>query len=134
MNQPPKIILDQQSWDKINEINTDVNTTVKYKSDLALYQQPDFWTIAESEGDCDDYVLTKRKRLHEAGVAKDVMRIATCWTENGEYHAVLLLETNAGTLVLDNRFNNILHFQELMYSWHLIQTTYSNKTIWREFR
>ena len=43
--------------------------------------------------------------------------MATCWTETGGYHAVLLVDTDKGTFALDNRFETVWNYDELDYTW-----------------
>lgn len=101
-------------------INRSVNDAIQYKTDAELYQKADFWTVVHGigEGDCDDYALTKRKRLMDLGLPADDLRLATCWTEEGDYHAVLTVETSKGTMVLDNRYPFPYHWSTPSYRWH----------------
>lgn len=102
------------------EINAQVNADMRYKADIALYGIDEFWTVAEHEGDCEDYALTKRQMLTERGYG-DACRLATCWVENGTYHAVLIVTTDDGDYVLDNRHPFPMMRQDLPYKWHKIQ-------------
>jgi predicted transglutaminase-like cysteine proteinase len=104
----------------VEGINTRVNADVRYRADAALYDIDEFWTVAEHEGDCEDYALAKRKLLTEQGYG-DACRLATCWVETGEYHAVLVVTTDKGDYVLDNRHPYPMMRQDLPYKWHKIQ-------------
>ena len=50
-------------------INSDVNASVSYKTDLEQYSKPEYWVEANTFGDCEDYALLKRHRLIESGFA-----------------------------------------------------------------
>jgi len=54
-------------------------------------------------GDCDSFAMEKYMLLREAGFPVEDMCIATCKTETGELHAVLLAREDNETFVLDNR-------------------------------
>ena len=71
-------------------INSDVNASVSYKTDLEQYDKFDFWLEAKTLGDCEDYALRKRELLLKAGFARKDLHLACCWCETGEYHAALL--------------------------------------------
>ena len=54
-------------------------------------------------GDCDSFAMEKYMLLREAGFPVEDMCIATCHTETGVYHAVLLVKLDDEIYVLDNR-------------------------------
>jgi len=78
------------SYSLAERINSKVNASVTYKSDLEQYSKPEFWKEAGAFGDCEDYALLKRHRLIEAGFARKDLHLACCWDETGAYHCVLL--------------------------------------------
>lgn len=93
----------------LDNINSDVNKHTTYKTDYAQYMLSEWWTVANGAGDCEDYALAKYRKCIAAEIPTSELRLATCWTENDGYHAVLLAddaETNT-TWVLDNRFPNL---------------------------
>lgn len=82
---------------KLNQVNSSVNSSIKPKAD-----KTETWSVNVSAGDCEDYALTKRKRLIAAGVPAGALRMATLRTADGVAHAVLVVKTTAGDMVLDN--------------------------------
>jgi predicted transglutaminase-like cysteine proteinase len=52
-------------------------------------------------------VITKRSRLIGMGLPAGALRIAYAKTSSGEGHAVLIVKTNKGDYVLDNRTSSI---------------------------
>ena len=98
-------------------INSDVNASVTYKTDLAQYGKPEHWIEANTLGDCEDYALLKRELLLKAGFARKDLHLACCWCETGEYHAVLLCNTNKGWFVLDNRHSLPMIPKQCGYAW-----------------
>lgn len=88
----------------LDQVNDEVNR-LPYVSDAARYDKPEFWKeIDASGGDCEDFAVGKLNRLHHRGWPIESLRLATCYVETGEYHAVLLAETERGAFMLDNRF------------------------------
>jgi len=98
-------------------INSDVNASVTYKSDLEQYSTPEFWKEAGAFGDCEDYALLKRHRLIESGFACKDLHLALCWDETGAYHCVLLCRTDKGWFVLDNRHPLPMIPKQCGYAW-----------------
>jgi predicted transglutaminase-like cysteine proteinase len=79
----------------------------EYVADEPGYAGGDVWaTPAElfsRGGDCEDFALAKFFLLRELGIANGRMRIAILGpTKLQESHAVLLVETETGMVVLDN--------------------------------
>lgn len=93
-----------------------------YKSDTELYGRPDLWTMLSARGgDCEDFALAKRAKLFGHGATEDDVHLALCWTEAEEFHAVLIVNTDKGDYVLDNRHAEPMAKQDLGYRWHSIQ-------------
>ena len=107
----------------ITTINNQINNQIQYKTDIELYKKPEFWNTFESisHGDCEDYALTKRKKLLDLDIDPNTFHLATCWTETNEYHAILIVSTTKGDYVLDNRYPFPMKKQDLKYKFHLIQ-------------
>lgn len=82
----------------LKKVNSHVNRTIRPRYDAG----PDVWTANASSGDCEDYVLAKRRALIKAGIPASSLRIAYTKTRSGEGHAILIVKTNGRDLVLDN--------------------------------
>lgn len=93
--------------------NTSVNRSIRPLNDA----NGDVWSINVTAGDCEDYALTKRGYLVERGVPLNALRIATAYTRSGEAHAVLVLRSDQGDLVLDNRHDAIQHWYQTDLDW-----------------
>lgn len=103
-------VVDFNKWyGVISGTNLRVNQLVEYATDQVIHGVDEYLgypTLVDGQyyGDCDDYVLLKRRWLLDNGVPLGAMRIAAADTAAGEAHAVLLVSTSEGDLVLDNRF------------------------------
>jgi predicted transglutaminase-like cysteine proteinase len=71
----------------------------------------------DGEGDCEDYVLAKRKMLTLLGVPAPALRITVAFNKNRVRHAVLTVVTNRGDYVLDNLQDELLPPDQLGYAW-----------------
>lgn len=102
------------------KINTRINRSIRRASDAELYGRADYWAGAGDrvkQGDCEDYVMAKRHALIQAGAPDSALSIATVRTRYGELHAVLLVATAEGEVVLDNLSPWILPWNEAPYTW-----------------
>ena len=72
---------------------------------------------ASAAGDCKDYVLEKRRALIAAGLPAGALSIAIVKTSWGETHAVLLVSTTGGELVLDSLTPRIQAWRKTGYTW-----------------
>lgn len=96
------VALTRKLWAKMLNVNTSANTLVTPVTDLELWGRPEVWSYPTSFGDCEDYVLLKRKMLMQAGVPAGNLLITVVRLPNGDGHAVLTVRTNRGDFVLDN--------------------------------
>ena len=103
-------------------INGKVNHALIERSDAEAHGQQDYWTEVPLKGavryaDCEDYVLTKRKALVDAGVPAKTLSIAIVQTTGGSTHAVLVVATDKGDFVLDNLDPFIRPWTDTTYYW-----------------
>jgi predicted transglutaminase-like cysteine proteinase len=94
-----KITVTSDVMATLKRVNSHVNRTIKPRYDAA---GADVWNANATSGDCEDYVLAKRKALIKAGLPASSLRIAYVKTRKGEGHAILVVKTNGKDLVLDN--------------------------------
>lgn len=102
----------------LRQVNRDVNQ-FSYVTDISNHGSEDYWTArinTFNSGDCDDYVLGKRKRLLEAGVPNNCMFPTICKVD-GDGHLVLAVRTTGNDWILDNLLNQIKEAGDLDYDW-----------------
>jgi predicted transglutaminase-like cysteine proteinase len=112
-----RVILTSGTWDELNSINLAVNGAVEPTTDLEIYGVLEYWTLPTGMGDCEDYVLLKRKALIEAGWPAEALLITVVRDEKNEGHAVLTVATDKGDYVLDNQRDDIRPWQTTGYSF-----------------
>lgn len=128
--------LTQELYDQLEDINKKVNKDITYEVDATLHERVDYWTVVEGKGrgDCDDYALTKIKRLvEETEWDRENLSIGICYVEDsrgrvgkGEGHAVAIARTDRGDFVLDNRHRKVMAYDKLPYRW-IAMEDYANK-------
>ncbi|MCA1952683.1 MAG: transglutaminase-like cysteine peptidase [Hyphomicrobiales bacterium] len=110
------IALDEGSWRRIVKINADVNREIIAVTDQDHWGVPELWSYPEDgRGDCEDYVLEKRRRLIRAGFPEQALLITVVRDKRGDGHAVLTIKTDRGDFVLDNQEGQILAWKDTGY-------------------
>ncbi len=102
-------------WNNIQDTNRAVNRDIKPATDMGLYGVADYWTYPVDKGDCEDYVLLKKRYLTQLGIKPEALLITVVLDEHREGHAILTVVTDKGDYVLDNRRNEILRWDETGY-------------------
>ena len=103
----PAVSLDDARWQQLLTVNAQINGTVVPVTDQDLYQTTEFWTYPNGYGDCEDYALAKRRELINAGWPASTLLLAVVKQANDEGHAVLMVRTDRGDLVLDNQVGSV---------------------------
>lgn len=114
---------------QLKRVNSSVNRSVRAVNDSSATDGGDVWQVSGGSGDCEDFALIKRKRLIAMGWSPRALRIAVARTGSGEGHAVLVVKTSRGDLVLDNRTAAIRNWKNTDLRWVKIQSG-DNPRIW----
>lgn len=116
-SEPATVTLTGRLWKTLNAVNRQVNTTVTPMTDQEHWSVVDRWDIpTDGYGDCEDFQLLKRKMLVEQyGLPRRALRMTVVIDEQGEGHAVLMVRTDEGDLVLDNKRSGILPWHQTGY-------------------
>lgn len=102
---------------QLQQLNVSVNKAIKPISDFDLYGVEEYWTYPVDGGDCEDYVLAKRRVLIEDGIPSSTVLITVLRRPNGEGHAVLTVRTDIGDVILDNLTDAVLNWDETGYTY-----------------
>ena len=115
-SEPAVISLTPRIWTMITSVNRTVNGSIRAVTDEEHWGVADRWDIpTDGAGDCEDFQLLKRKLLAEQGLPRRAMRMTVVIDEKGEGHAVLMIRTTRGDLVLDNKTNAVQPWFETGY-------------------
>jgi len=109
-------VLTQKSWKELVRVNKYVNEHVRPMTDIDHWGVVERWSYPDDGyGDCEDYVLLKRRMLLQAGFPRQALLITVVRDTKGEGHAVLTVKTDRGEFVLDNQEERIMAWTETNY-------------------
>ncbi|MFK0206908.1 transglutaminase-like cysteine peptidase [Agrobacterium sp. NPDC090283] len=121
---PPPRVTDY-GWSVIREVNTSVNTTIVAMTDQEIYGKDEVWEYPTTAGDCEDFVLLKRKKLVERGFSVADLLITVVRKPDGEGHAVLTLRTTDGDYILDNLTDDVKLWTDTNYTYLKRQASFN---------
>jgi predicted transglutaminase-like cysteine proteinase len=101
---PRDVVFSPKAWTDLVRVNDWVNDNIKPITDLEHWGVVERWNYPDDGyGDCEDYVLLKRRLLMQAGWPREALLITVVRDKKGEGHAVLTVKTNKGEYILDNQ-------------------------------
>ncbi|MDN2568163.1 transglutaminase-like cysteine peptidase [Aquibium sp. A9E412] len=109
--------LTRELWATLIEINNTVNTRVAPLTDFEIWGREEVWSYPTTVGDCEDYVLEKRRLLMEAGLPAGNLLITVVRQPDGSGHAVLTVNTSYGDFVLDNLEPRVMAWNDTEYRY-----------------
>jgi predicted transglutaminase-like cysteine proteinase len=109
--------LTKEKWRTLFRINQAVNKRIHPATDMEIYNKEEVWSYPVRLGDCEDYVLLKRRVLMDKGVEPGNLLITVVRKPDGEGHAVLTVRTDRGDFVLDNLKEEVLNWESTEYRY-----------------
>jgi len=129
-SEPRSVVLSLRLWRDLVRINQAVNANIRPMTDLEHYGVVEKWAYPDDGyGDCEDYVLLKRRMLMEAGWPREALLITVVRETSGDGHAVLTVRTDRGDFVLDNQNEAIVLWSESGYRFVKRQSQ-SDPNVW----
>jgi predicted transglutaminase-like cysteine proteinase len=127
---PRDVVMSGAAWKELVFVNSWVNQTIKPMTDLNHYGVVEKWAYPDDGyGDCEDYVLLKRRMLIEAGWPREALLITVVRDKNGDGHAVLTVKSDRGEFILDNQINDIVLWSETSYRF-IKRQSQSDPNVW----
>jgi predicted transglutaminase-like cysteine proteinase len=127
---PHDVVMSNEAWKQLTFINDWVNHTIKPMTDLNHYGVIEKWAYPDDGyGDCEDYVLLKRRMLMEAGWPREALLITVVRDRNGDGHAVLTVKSDRGEFILDNQASDIVLWSDTGYRFVKRQSQ-SDPNVW----
>ncbi|MEW6769252.1 MAG: transglutaminase-like cysteine peptidase [Pseudomonadota bacterium] len=124
------IVMTQTAWKDMLRVNRWVNESVKPMTDQEHWGVIEKWSYpTDGYGDCEDYVLLKRKMLIDAGWPREALLITVVRDKKGEGHAVLTVKSDKGEFVLDNQNEDVVAWTETGYRFVKRQSQ-SDPNVW----
>ncbi len=127
------VTLSRELWARMIEINNAFNRSVAPRTDQEMWGRPEYWSYPSYQGDCEDYVLAKRRALMEQGVPAGSLLITVVRQPNGDGHAVLTVRTDLGDFIMDNLEPRILSWRDTEYRY-LKRQSARNSGTWVKIR
>jgi len=125
-----RIQLTDAKFRAIEDVNREVNIDVQPETDLEHYGKAEWWAYPDDKkGDCEDYVLEKRRDLIQRGFPESALLITVVRDENNEGHAVLTVRTDEGDFVLDNKRREVVRWADTPYTF-IKQQSERNPLVW----
>jgi predicted transglutaminase-like cysteine proteinase len=124
-----KLAMSPERWNLIYQVNTYVNGKIAPVSDQDLYGEPERWAYPTDAGDCEDYLLLKKRYLEGLGFPAETLLITVVLDEKNEGHAVLTVTTDGGDFILDNRRNDVFRWSDTNYTF-LKRQSHANPVQW----
>ncbi len=122
-----RVILNEEHRIQLERVQVSVNRSILPRPKGAL-EQP--WTDDAAVGSCKEYALAKRSRLLDIGYPSSALLLAIAIIPTGEMHLVVVVVTDQGDFVLDNRWDAIIRWDRLSYRW-IARSTPENPQFWR---
>ena len=124
------VVLTPKAWRDLVQVNTWVNNAIKPMTDLDHWGVVEKWSYPDDGyGDCEDYVLLKRRMLLQAGWPREALLITVVRDKKDEGHAVLTVKTDKGDFILDNQAENIVLWSDTGYRFVKRQSQ-SDPNVW----
>ncbi len=117
-SEPAEITLAVSVWEQIISVNAFVNRIITPMADQDHWAVEDRWDYPlDGFGDCEDIQLLKRRLLIMAGLPRRALRMTVVLDEVGAGHAVLMVRTDRGDFILDNKVNEVRLWHETGYEF-----------------
>ena len=127
---PRDVVLSAKVWKDLVRVNKWVNDTIKPVTDLEHWGVVEKWSYPDDgRGDCEDYVLLKRRMLMQAGWPREALLITVVRDKKGDGHAVLTVKTDKGDFILDNQAESVLLWSDTGYRFVKRQSQ-SDPNVW----
>jgi predicted transglutaminase-like cysteine proteinase len=127
---PRDAVLTARAWTYLVRVNQWVNANIRPMTDLKHWGVAERWNYPDDGyGDCEDYVLEKRRMLMAAGWPREALLITVVHDHDDDGHAVLTVATDKGEFILDNQRDDILLWSDTGYRFVKRQSQ-SDPNVW----
>ena len=124
------VVLTSKAWRDLVQVNAWANNAIKPMTDLDHWGVVEKWSYPDDGyGDCEDYVLLKRRMLLQAGWPREALLITVVRDKKGDGHSVLTVKTDRGEYILDNQEPQILAWNKTGYRFFKRQSQ-SDPNLW----
>jgi predicted transglutaminase-like cysteine proteinase len=115
-SEPRDVVFTAKVWKDLVRVNKWANDAIAPITDMDHWGIVEKWSYPDDgKGDCEDYVLLKRRMLMQAGWPREALLITVVRDKRGDGHAVLTVKTDKGDFILDNQEEQVLLWSETGY-------------------
>jgi predicted transglutaminase-like cysteine proteinase len=112
------VTLTDDLWETLLLVNREVNTNIRPITDQQHWGVEDRWDLPnDGYGDCEDYQLLKRTMLIDRGLPRRALRMTVVIDDENAGHAVMMVRTDRGDLILDNKRDAVLLWNQTGYTY-----------------
>jgi predicted transglutaminase-like cysteine proteinase len=116
--EPENVVFDAKTRRLVERLNREINARISPATDAEMWGLQERWDYPQDDrGDCEDYVLLKRKTLIEMGLPRQALLVTVVTDLQGDGHAVLTLRTDRGDYILDNMADEVKLWRETPYGF-----------------
>jgi predicted transglutaminase-like cysteine proteinase len=123
--EPVRVEMTPERWRALRRLNRHFNRSIRGGTDRDIYGVEERWARPLGEGadsfsprgDCEDYALEKRAALIDLGYPAESLAMAIAVVPGVGLHAVLVVQTDEGDLVLDNLHDRVRSVSHRDYGW-----------------
>ena len=127
---PREVVLTTKAWKDLERVNLWVNTHIQPMTDFEHWGVAERWNYPDDGyGDCEDYVLLKRRMLIQFGWPREALLVTVVRDNEDEGHAVLTVITDKGDYILDNKNDFIVLWSNTGYNFVKRQSQ-SDPNVW----
>ncbi len=110
-----RVKLTKKRWKQLVTINRAVNRAIAPLTDQEHHGVIEYWDYPSNNGDCEDFVLLKRRLLMENGWPENALLITVVRDEEGAGHAILTVRSQQGDYLLDNKHDQVQVWNKAPY-------------------
>jgi predicted transglutaminase-like cysteine proteinase len=126
-----RVELTTERMAELDLVNRTVNKEIDPTTDREIFGVEEYWAYpdARKKGDCEDYVLLKRKRLMALGWPESSLLITVVMDERNEGHAVLTVRTMQGDFIIDNKNDDVRPWYRTPYKL-VMRQSFLHPRVW----
>lgn len=120
------ISITDEQFEQLRSVNAEINADPSCTPEPEQFRGSKYWAFPENMfPDSKDHALEKIRRLVQLGWPRGELKLTTCWTRPGDntsYHAVVSIDCDRATLILDTLYVRVMPVDRMSYDWHMRET------------
>lgn len=127
----PGFTVTPERWQEVLAVNRGVNHLVWPATDISHYGVVEYWAYPDDNfGDCEDYVLLKRRMLLQSGWPSSRLLITIVFDQDITGHAVLTVRADGNDFILDSETDDLLLWKDTSFFRYKKRQSESDPDMW----